>query len=599
MAGVRYTIQKDVFDADDDRVLCVCTVSEVYKKKKANSYLVLVVNSKTVRSQVRLVQVKQYAGVYKAKRSWLLDEVKAVDGKVDGGHEFDILFAADKQDRWFAPNMHEKQNLISLLWKQMRKMGVDVTGVFQNIPQLWLDEAASPESRLDDRLPEQDTTSHTDDEGGDDFNALTEHEESQLNRLMGESEFAISDAEKFIEQLGKSLVELDGANVQSVLTSEKQVNALLEHLDSAIGEAERIEQRLDGYDEILCHIRDTMEKMGEKNSMIEIANTNNHELLRGLELIVQQLDLPYNYQKALTEPDLTTPVGLNAAVAAANALQQCLESAEAIDQNLLRLAAVQEQRKRMDKWKMKFSQTTSRHLNNMFIHLGNDLGGGGGANSGGMNEETRLILPKHTIVHQKLAPFAELMHWLKAMDRKAYDQLAKIYTNSLSKIYDREIKQFFDIARNQIRLDDLNASADSTTTTPKGKQATVPYGMIGVNKDLWPPGVETAERAKLDSLLEKVLGDLEPVALAEQVFCISFFQMETGNRTPNTPDGLAGGEGRVGGTAIISPSSVDLPQKRLDKQINDEVRKMMTTLFGCLEPELTFFIQSFEKMDSL
>lgn len=42
-----------------------------------------------------------------------------------------------------------------------------------------------------------------------------------------------------------------------------------------------------------------------------------------------------------------------------------------------------------------------------------------------------------------------------------------------------------------------------------------------------------------------------------------------------------------------------LPQKNIDRQINEEVRKLMIALFGCLEPELISFIQSFEKMDSL
>lgn len=36
---------------------------------------------------------------------------------------------------------------------------------------------------------------------------------------------------------------------------------------------------------------------------------------------------------------------------------------------LVRLKAIQEQRKRFEKWKAKFSQILSRHLNNLFIHM--------------------------------------------------------------------------------------------------------------------------------------------------------------------------------------------------------------------------------------
>lgn len=42
-----------------------------------------------------------------------------------------------------------------------------------------------------------------------------------------------------------------------------------------------------------------------------------------------------------------------------------------------------------------------------------------------------------------------------------------------------------------------------------------------------------------------------------------------------------------------------LPQKRIEKQINEEVRRMMSVLFACLEPELNNFISHYEKLDSL
>lgn len=57
-------------------------------------------------------------------------------------------------------------------------------------------------------------------------------------------------------------------------------------LEAAIGEAEKVEAQLDSYDSVLLHIRDTMEKMEEKNLLIEIANKNNQKLLTELEKII-------------------------------------------------------------------------------------------------------------------------------------------------------------------------------------------------------------------------------------------------------------------------------------------------------------------------
>lgn len=603
MSGIKYTLQTDVFDGEDERILSLCRVTDVFKKKKTPSYLVLVANQKTPRIQVHIVQVKQYEkGVYKRKRSWPIEDVKSVDGKEAsaGSHEFDLVL--EKQYRWFASNPHERQNFIVILWKQMKLIGA-ATGpdTFLNVPAAWLSEAAVKQSSSQYDADGQGLVGGLEadgDDGFEDFQALTEREELQLNNLMSECSFAIKDAEQFIEQLVGCLADMDGANVQSVLASEAQVTALMTQIETAIDEAEGIEVRLDGYDSILCHIRDTIEKMGEKNAMIGTANANNHKLLEELELLVQQLDLPYAYQKTLTEPDLTSQVGLDSAVAAARALQVCINAD--IDGDLLRLSAVQDQRKRMDKWKLKFAQTVSRHLNNMFIHLGNDVSHS--TSSSDSHHHHELVLPKHTTVHRELAPFAELMHWLKAMDDKSFEKLAKIYTNSLCKIYERDIRQFFDTARAHVRLDDLNTSTESgsksASSSSSSKQPAIQYGMIGVNRDLWPTGIDSDERRKLDTLLEKVLADLEPVALSEQQFCITFFQMDATSPSLFKPPPSDALNVSVEGSGDRSSSS-DQSQRRTGKQINEEVRRMMTELFGCLESELTNFIQGFEKLDSL
>lgn len=546
MAGIKYLLQKEVFDASDERILSVCNVQKLYKKKK-NSYL-------CITSQPRLcpvlVQVKQYdKGIYKKKRSWQLNELKLVDGKSDSTnepmHEFELHL--DKQYKWFAANLHERQNFIAILYKQINKfIGAHERPPFKNIPKTWLVEH-SPEKTVQKSShvhADNDDLSDDSDEY-EDFQALTEKEEAELNKLMAESDLIVTNAELFMEQLSRSLHDLDGANIQSVLASEKQVDALMQQIETAIVEAERVERRLDGYDEILCHVRETMEKMEEKNAMIEIANKNNIKLLMELEKVVTQLDLSPVHQMALTEPDLTSLQGLRAAAAAGKALQTAMNSD--IDAPLLRLTAVQDQRKRFEKWKAKFSQTISRHLNNMFIHLGNDL------SESQLNTSTsELVLARHTSVHKELAAYGELMHWTKAMDRKSYDGLTKVYTTSMSKVYEREIRHFFEQARsmisNQLLDADMNTSMTSKFKSPQStKQIAQPYGILGVNKELWSNGLDSAERSRFDGILEKVLAELEPVALHEQHFCVEFFQLNvispTSRNTQTTLDAMSPTDG--------------------------------------------------------
>lgn len=547
MAGIKYLLQKEVFDETNEKIISVCNVQKLYKKKK-NSYLCV---ASAPRSCPTLVQIKQSdKGVYRRKRVWQLSEIKNVDGKNDSTtepvHEFDIV--CEKQYKWFAANPHERQNLISVLHKQINKF-VQVSeqrAIFVNVPSNWLLENSPEKVVLASSTKGSDSESDSDE--FEDFHALTEKEENELNNLVSKCELVVTDAEQFMEQLSQNLQDLDGANVQSVLASEKQVNALMEQIELAITEADRVEFRLNEYDEILCHVRDTMEKMGEKNTMIEIANNNNIKLLSELDSLVTQLDLPPVQQFALTETDLTTPQGLAAAITAGKALQTAMNCE--IDPALLRLTAVQDQRKRFEKWKAKFSATISRQLNNMFIHLANDLAESqlAGSTNGPSNvNPSDLVLQKHANVHKDLGAYSELMHWIKSMDRKTYDGLSKVYTTAMSKVYERELRHFFEMARasisQQLLADcDLNTSISSKFKSPQStKQVSQPWGILGVNKELWSLGIDSNERKRFDLILEKVLAELEPFALSEQHFCIRFFQLDvvspTTRNTQTTLDG--------------------------------------------------------------
>ncbi|CAO1376976.1 unnamed protein product [Diamesa hyperborea] len=585
MSGIKYILQKDLFDEENERILCVLSVCKLFKKKKISYLCITSIKNKNL---ISICQVKQYdKGVYKKKRSWTLEEVKVVDGRniLQDTHEFDLLL--DKNYRWFAANLHERQNFLTVLWRQINKHMITNKAIFKNIPETWL---TVPDSNT------KDTTGKAND--GDDetteyeeFNALTEREEIELNKWIGEYNYAIGNAELFIEQLTKNLVELDGANVESILatSAEQQVLDLMLQIDSAIDDVETVEKRLDEYEEIMCHIRDAMEKMGEKNAMIEIANSNNIKLLQELDKVVTQLDLPHAHQNALTETDLTSAKGLQSAILAGKALQNAMNSD--IDPSLLRLTAVQDQRKRFEKWKAKFSQTISRHLNNLFIHLGNDIGDSS-------SHHSELILPKHNH-HRELLAYQELMHWMKCMDRKAYERLTKVYTSSLSKVYERDIRTFFEQAKSLVlknREDEMNTSVSSKLKGQPAKQTSAPvYGILGLNKDQWSTGIDANERKLFDSVLEKVLTELEPIALSEQLFCINFFKLDTlspngGKNTQTTLDDDSL-------TPSKEESSSILPQKRIDRQINEEVRRMMGELFGILEVELVNFILNFEKLD--
>jgi len=51
--------------------------------------------------------------------------------------------------------------------------------------------------------------------------------------------------------------------------------------------------------------------------------------------------------------------------------------------------------------------------------------------------------------------------------------------------------------------------------------------LLGVERDLWGSDASSpTERRRFDQMLERVLAQLEPVCLAEQNFCVAFFQLD-------------------------------------------------------------------------
>lgn len=84
----------------------------------------------------------------------------------------------------------------------------------------------------------------------------------------------------------KLAVRIVQENLQSILSSEQKVSELINQLDFAINEVENLESQLDSYDEVLSHVRNTIEKMEQKNILIQIVNKNNDKLLSQLEKVV-------------------------------------------------------------------------------------------------------------------------------------------------------------------------------------------------------------------------------------------------------------------------------------------------------------------------
>uniref|UniRef100_A0A8C5G8X9 Exocyst complex component 1 n=1 Tax=Gouania willdenowi TaxID=441366 RepID=A0A8C5G8X9_GOUWI len=595
MTAIKHALQRDIFTPNDERLLGIVNVCKAGKKKK-NCFLCATVTTERP-VQVKVVKVKKSdkGDFYKRQLTWELRDLTEVDAKDASKEnpEFDLHF--EKVYRWVASSTAEKNSFISCIWKlNQRYLRKKVE--FVNVSSQLLEELPKAEESVPSG--ESQSVAGGDEDALDDYQELSTREEQDIESMMEMCEYAVSNAEAFAEKLFKELQVLDGANIQSIMASEKQVNILMQLLDEALTEVDTIEGKLSSYEEMLQSVKEQMDQISQSNRLIQISNTNNGKLLNEIQFIVNYMDLSKGQIRALQEGDLTSPKGIEACINASEALLQCMNVA--LRPGHEKLMAVKQQQQLFVDLRDTFARRLTNHLNNLFVHQGYDQ------SSTLSQHQTELVLPKHSPLHRDLLRYAKLMDWLKNTHREKYDGLSRTYVDYMSRLYEREIKDFFEIAKIKMA---------GTSKEAKGKFATLPrkesalkqeteslHGSSGkltgstssLNKltvqgsnsrrsqssslldmgNMSASDLDVADRTKFDKIFEQVLSELEPLCLAEQDFLSKFFKLQQ-HMTVAPP--LA---------QVTSPIRKDM------------VRHMMNKIFQSIETELNSLIALGDKIDS-
>uniref|UniRef100_A0A674PFK5 Exocyst complex component 1 n=1 Tax=Takifugu rubripes TaxID=31033 RepID=A0A674PFK5_TAKRU len=582
MTAIKHALQRDIFTPNDERLLGIVNVCKAGKKKK-NCFLCATVTTERP-VQVKVVKVKKSdkGDFYKRQQTWELRDLTEVDAKDASKEnpEFDLYF--EKVYRWVASSTAEKNSFISCIWKlNQRYLRKKVE--FVNVSSQLLEESVPS--------GESQSVAGGDEDALDEYQELSTREEQDIESMMETCEYAISNAEAFTEQLSRELQVLDGANIQSIMASEKQVNILMQLLDEALAEVDTIEGKLSSYEEMLQSVKDQMDQISQSNRLIQISNTNNGKLLDEIQFLVNYMDLSKGHIRALLEGDLSSPKGIEACINASEALLQCINVALRPGHD--KLTAVKQQRELFSELRDKFARRLTNHLNNVFIHQGHDQ------SSTLSQHAAELTLPKHNPLHRDLLRYAKLMEWLKNTQREMYEGLSRTYVDYMSRLYEREIKEFFEVAKIKMA---------GTTKEAKGKFATLPrkesalkqeteslHGSSGkltgstssLNKlnvqgsnsrrsqssslldmgNMSASDLDVADRTKFDKIFEQVLSELEPLCLAEQDFISKFFKLQQHVLTSQF-------------------------------QNKDTVRLMMNKIFQSIETELNSLIALGDKIDS-
>ncbi|XP_027741353.1 exocyst complex component 1 isoform X3 [Empidonax traillii] len=620
MTAIKHALQRDIFTPNDERLLSIVNVCKAVTTERP--------------VQVNVVKVKKSdkGDFYKRQTAWALRDLAVVDAKdaVKENPEFDLHF--DKVYKWVASSTVEKNTFISCIWKlNQRYLRKKID--FINVSSQLLEELPKV---AEESVPsgENQSVAGGDEEAVDEYQELNAREEQDIEIMMEGCEYAISNAEAFAEKLSRELQVLDGANIQSIMASEKQVNILMKLLDEALKEVDQIELKLSSYEEMLQSVKEQMDQISESNHLIHLSNTNNVKLLSEIEFLVNHMDLAKGHIKALQEGDLTSSRGIEACTNAADALLQCMNVALRPGHDMLH--AVKQQQQRFSDLREQFARRLASHLNSVFVQqftqtllqLYNRSSyhsvPGHDQSSTLAQHSAELTLPNHHPFHRDLLRYAKLMEWLKNTDYGKYEGLTKNYMDYLSRLYEREIKDFFEVAK--IKMTGTTREGKKFATLPRKESAVKQeteslHGSSGkltgstssLNKlsvqssgnrrsqssslldmgNMSASDLDVADRTKFDKIFEQVLSELEPLCLAEQDFISKFFKLQQHQSTSGTTSNEVE---EMDGVALSRSYTSGVPQTISSEK--DMIRQMMTKIFRCIEPELNNLIALGDKIDS-
>ncbi|XP_010159340.1 PREDICTED: exocyst complex component 1-like [Eurypyga helias] len=563
MASLWSSLEKDVFNPQKKRLLETVCVWKTGGKKKMSILSVVVDTLRPL--QPCLVEVKVDRGEqYKIAYSWPLAELKLVDGKTlnQASLDFDLQF--DKVYKWTTSSFDEKQTFIRCLWKLTHRfLASSVT--FVNVPSCVVEGRQRPQ---EDRKDSVETESQ---EELSVYQEMTPKEAADVLKLMEEYEPLVNNSVAFAEQLSNDLHVLDEANLRAIISSEKQVTQLMSSIDEALAEVARVEEILQIYDELLGSVKQQMDHIHHENSLLHRIVSNKTRLMDEILFLTTHLDLSREHCDALSRADLSSPSGVEACIAAAEALSGCMNTQ--IQPGYRKMQSVAEQLIMFETLKQNFESSLISHIRSIFELQGNaqvlDLG----------QPINKLSAPSHGLHHEELVPYAPLMAWLRNANPVLFCDLPKVYAHNLSRLYDREIKAFFEQARTFLlgrRKGSLRESLEKLMGNRQQPQWSLPGNREGQE--------DTPDKGNIIKMLEQVLRELQPLCTAEQQFIEKFFQLSQDPADLQVLEASA----TKGGESMASPE--DPPCTKPRSQQEEPTTRLLSEIFSCLEPELRGFL---------
>ena len=110
------------------------------------------------------------------------------------------------------------------------------------------------------------------------------------------------------------------------MNSEENTLKLIEMLDAAVEEIDKIDKRLQDYEEKISAVGDAVRIVGERDNVIQLQQNNQHSLRELLEEFIEKIEFPKQSLLLLNDCDLQSPKKIEMCTLAANQLLEILDS---------------------------------------------------------------------------------------------------------------------------------------------------------------------------------------------------------------------------------------------------------------------------------
>ncbi|XP_064407161.1 exocyst complex component 1-like [Halichondria panicea] len=398
-----------------------------------------------------------------------------------------------------------------------------------------------------------------------------------------------------MENLTEELAQLDQGNIHSLMDSESQIQELMERLDQGVVEIDRMDMKMNVYDQLLGTVRDAMGKLGGQYSHILCQNSNLKSLFAEVEGLVTQLDLDPRVEEVLLHESLSSPSEIRDCELAAASLQSSLQ--QELPSGVDVLQAVTEQTEAFHNLSAAFGRRLYTHLSGLFT-----LNAAMMLDNAHVRHTVGPSITSHSQVHSDLLGYSKLMCWLKECEPVRFSEVLEAYLRSFRPVYEEEIRAVFAESKTMLgRVSEGKKGLLGRTGSNMDMLRPISGSMMmlshardkgGINQSFADFGATAGlspdhpNKPRFDQVFDTVLEQLQPVCVSEQKFLTSFFHFAKRTASFVEDDDINEVDGLDG--PLRDDSDLGL----------DGVQGVLGQLLAILLPEIEAFIAHGERMDS-